>query len=426
MSHKKRVLIIGGGFGGAYCAQNLEKKVNPDEVELVLIDRNNYFIFYPLLVEAGTGSLEPRHAVVSIRSFLDKTIFRMGEVDDIDFDKQVVKFRVADSDLEPHLEYDQLVLSPGSVTNLPPVPGLDTYGFEIKSLSDAVALRDRAIELLEIADCTDDPEERKALLHFVVVGANFTGVEVAGEFDVFLKEATRNYDHVRASECQVTLVEMADRIITALEPELSEYAADHLKKRGIDIHLEHTVDEVKDDQIVLDDGTPLPSHTIVWCGGIAPSPMIEKLDVPTDERGYIQCERDLRVKDWDNVWAIGDSAVNPDENGNPYPPTAQHATGQAKHLAENIHRVLQDEAATDCDLSSRGSLAALGCRSAVARVFGIKLSGFPAWFLWRTVYLFKMPGWARRLRVALDWTMDLLFRRDIVQLGVHRQTGKTT
>lgn len=421
---KKKVVILGGGFGGAYCAEKLEKYLHPGKTEIHLIDRNNYFIFYPLLVEAGTGSLEPRHAVVSIRKFLNDTIFTMAEVDDIDFEKREVYYRLPENESVEKMYYDHLVISLGSVTSLPDIPGLKKYGFQLKSLSDAVMLRDRAIQLLERADKTNDPEIRASLLHFVVVGGNFTGVEVAGEFEVFLKEASRFYENIKPSDIKLTLIEMMDRILNVLDEDLSEYTAEKLRSRNIDVKLNTTVSLIDGDTILLDDGKKLKSKTVIWCAGISPNPLIEKLDVPVDKRGYILCEPDFRVQGFDNVWAIGDCAVNKDIDGNIFPATAQHATTEADLAAKNIRRVLSDKKSEGSKLTSKGALAALGCRTAVAKIFGIKLSGFPAWFLWRTVYLSKMPGWSRRLRVALDWTMDLLFKRDYVQLGVHKVKEK--
>lgn len=426
MRNKKRIVILGGGFGGAYSAQLLEKYFRKETAEIVLIDRNNYFIFYPLLAEAGTGSLEPRHAVVSIRKFLNNTIFRMAEVHSIRPEKREVYYQVKGKRNPETLHYDHLLISLGSVTSMPAIRGLHRYGFQLKSLADAVALRDRAIRLLELAEATPDPQKRRSLLHFVVVGSNFTGVEVAGEFDVFLKHASRYYKNIEPSDCKVTLIEITGRILPALDEDLSGYAEDHLRKRGINIRLHTTVSRVGASRITLNDDSQLFTRTVVWCAGIAPNPLISNLSLPTDKRGYILCENDFRVKGFDNLWAIGDCAVNPDPQGNPYPATAQHAVGEAKCAAKNIARAIRGQETVPCDLASKGALAALGCRTAVAKIFGIKLSGFIAWFLWRTVYLFKMPGWARRVRVALDWSMGLLFKRDYVQLGVHRTPNKNS
>ncbi len=421
---KQRVLILGGGFGGAYCAQALERAARDIDVETLLIDRNNYFVFHPLLVEAGTGSLHPRDAVVSIRSFLRSTRFRMAEVLGVDLERRQVTCRTVGSDVPEAIDWDHLVLALGSVTRLPEVPGLREYGYELKGLSDAVALRDHAITMLEAADATADHERRRSFLHFVVVGGNFTGAEVAGEFHQFLRNASRRYPGLRPGDCRVTLIEIADRILGAVEPDLSEYATRSMRRRGIDVRLQTSVVAIERDTVRLSTGEALPASTVIWCAGIAPSPLVRKISVPVDERGYILCERDLSVRGFDRVWAIGDCAVNPGPDGVPYPATAQHAVREGVHLARSLARVLSGRAALPFEYASRGAVAALGCRTGVARVLGVKLSGFPAWFLWRTVYLLKMPGLARKARVALDWTADLFFPRDYVQLGVHRSEPK--
>jgi NADH:ubiquinone reductase (H+-translocating) len=419
----RRIVIIGGGFGGAYCAQALEQFLRAGEAEVLLLDKNNYFIFYPLLVEAGTGSLEPRHAVVPLRSFLRSARFRMALAEEVGTENQEVVYRLWDGTRET-TRYDQLVLAVGSETNWPDVPGLRRHGFRMKTLSDAVALRDRAIQVLELADASSDPGRRRALLNFLVVGGNFTGVEVAGEFQVFLRQASRAYPGIKPRECNVTLVEISDRILPALDADLSEYALQQLRNRDIQVLVNSSVAEVRPDCVLLNDGNTVPAATVIWCAGISPDPLISRLSLPLDPRGYILCDRDLRVSGFENVWAIGDCAVNPDESGKPYPATAQHAVRQGQHLAANLVRVVRGRPTTACDIKSTGSLASIGCRTAVVKVFGLKLSGFAAWFLWRTVYLTKMPGLSRKIRVALDWTLDLLFQRSYVQLGVHRPTER--
>jgi len=414
----KRIVIVGGGFAGAYCAQRLERLLKPSEAEVVLIDRNNFFHFYPFLVEAGTGSLEPRHAVVAIRDFLHSTRFVMGTVTHADVEGSQIHFRLPNGKQAEALSFDHLVLSPGSVTRMPPVEGLREHGFEMKSLSDAVDLRDRAIRQLEIADSLPDAGGRARALQFVVVGANFTGGDVAREVHRFLHQAARSYRHVQDSDIRVSIVELGPRILPALDGDLAHYAEDRLKRRGIDLHLEASVEAVFEDHARMSGGGVLETETVIWCAGIAPNPLLKELDLPLDERGYVLCDRELRVQGLQHIWAVGDSAVNPDREGAAYPATAQHAVRQGQALAKNLARAIRGHEPLPCDIQSRGSLVALGCRTGVARIMGFKISGFAAWFLWRTVYLLKMPGLVRKIRVALDWTMDLLFRRPAVQLGL--------
>lgn len=418
-----RIVIIGGGFAGATCARALEASARRGEADVLLVNQGNYFVFTPLLVEAGTGALEPRHAVVPLRDFLSAATLRSAEVLGLDRQRRAVRFRIVGNDTEDEAFYDHLVVALGSVTRLPDVPGLSRFGFAMKSLPDAVALRDRAIQLLERAEATHDPDRRRALLHFVVIGANFSGVEVAGEFSEFLREAARAYRNVSRDECRVSLVEVAPRILSALDEDLADYALAKLRARGIDVRLSTTVAEIARDHALLSDGGRLDTHTVIWCAGIAPNPLVSRLGLPTDAQGWLLCEPDLRVRGCSDIWGIGDCAVNPDPSGRAYPATAQHAVREASALAANLRRVLRGEPTRPCEIRSPGALAALGCRTAVAKVYGVKLSGFPAWFLWRTVYLLKMPGWVRRIRVALDWTLGLFFRRQIVQLGIHRASS---
>ena len=413
---------MGGGFAGAYCAQSLEKHVGSRGAEVSLINESNYFIFSPLLIEAGTGSLEPRHAVVPLRAFLRSTRFIMATVKGVDLDLQRVGYRLWGSAHDDEVPYDHLVVALGSITRIPNVPGLKQFGFQIKGLSDAVALRDRAVQLLESTDATTDLQEKRALLNFVVVGGNYTGVEVAGEFEYFLRKACNVYPNVDRRDYSVTLIEIADRILPALDRELAEFARSHLERRGIQVRLKSSVVELLENSVVLSSGESLPAKTLIWCAGIAPNPLVAGLGLPLDELGFIRCRPDLQVEGFNNVWAIGDCASNPNEEGKPYPATAQHAVQLGRCLGESLSRLIHGKAPRPCRISSKGSLAALGCRTGVAQLFGIRLAGFPAWFLWRSFYLAKMPTLSRRIRVALDWTMDFFFSREFVQTGIHRHS----
>jgi NADH dehydrogenase len=387
-----------------------------------LIDRHNFFAFDPLLVEAGCGILEPRHVLVSLRRFLSSTVFRMAEVLEVDAGQRQVTYRVSGSTWTETLDYDHLVVSLGSITQLPPVPGLQTYGFTMKHLADAMALRDRAIQMLELAEATADVQRRHALLHFIVVGGSFTGVEVAGQFLMFLRQASRWYPSVRPEDCTVTLIQRSERILPALDADLATYAAEHLQRLGVRMHLSTSAVAIGADDMQLENGERLSSYTVIWCAGIAPNPLLQRLPFARDQHGYILCEQDLRVQGCDDVWAIGDCAVNRDPDGQLYPATAQHAVRQGNHLARNLARVLRGQPAQACAIRSPGQLAALGRYAGVAKIKGFKFAGFPAWFLWRSVYLMKMPGWTQKLRVALDWSIELFFTPSFVQLDVNQLT----
>jgi NADH dehydrogenase len=349
----------------------------------------------------------------------------MTEVSSIDTAGRRVLCRNQDASAPGEIPYDHLVLALGSVTRWPNVPGLSEHGLELKSLTDAVQIRDRMIELLERADALPDADARRTLLHIVVVGGNFTGVEVAAELNVFLKQACRRYPGVRSEEIGVTLVELSDRILPALDVDLAAYAERKLRQRGIDLRLGTTLSSIQADSVTFRHGESLPARTVIWCAGIQPHPLLARCRLPTTPQGYLSCASDLRVAGHENLWGAGDCASIPDAEGKPYPATAQHAVREGAHLAENIARSLANRPLLPFRYASRGALVPLGCRTGVARVFSFKISGFAAWFLWRSYYWIKMPGWARRIRVALDWTADLFFPRDVVQLGVHRPRRKS-
>ena len=417
---RKRIVILGGGFGGAYAAKALSKGL-PNDWEFTLIDRNNFLLFYPLLVEAGVGTIEPRHVVVPLRDFVADQDFRMAEVTGVDLAEQQVRYRMIGSQSVSSMHYDHLVLAMGSTTKMPPVKGLAEFGFQLKSLADSISLRDRAIRLLELANTVQDPETRRALLRVVVVGANFTGIELAGEYQDFLTDAYKSYRNIKRSDISVVVLELGDRILSALDESLAAYAHKHLSRRGLDIRTKMSVTEVCEDHVVLTSGETLHSYTCVWAAGIAPSPLLDRVGgLPRVERGWIDCEPDLRVKGFDNVWAVGDLAHVRGPDGKGYAATAQISSRQGSRCALNILKTLREEHTEPFVYNDAGSIAALGCRTAVASIFGIKVAGFFAWWFYRTVYVAKMPSWSRRIRIVLDWTTELFFKREIVQLGVPR------
>ncbi|MEM6315805.1 MAG: NAD(P)/FAD-dependent oxidoreductase, partial [Planctomycetota bacterium] len=403
---RKRIVILGGGFAGAYCAQKLDKLLC-DEVDVVLMDRNNYMIFYPLLVEAGTGGVQAKHALVSLRNFVPRSEFIQAEFTGIDTDAQTVDYQIIGEDRTLTMSYDHLVVALGTTTLTPPVPGLAEHAYEMQSLAHAMGLRDRAIRLLEQANAIDDVDRRKRLLHWVVVGGSFTGIEVAGEFHQYLQNASDNYPNVSRDDIRVTVVNRGDRLLKALSPELSAYTLRHLTRRGLRIMLNEELAEIHaDHSICKNSGERLDAHTVVWCAGIQANPIAERFGLPI-KRGYILCERDLKVEGFDNVWGLGDGAVNPGPDGDAYPTTAQAALGMGVDCAKNIARVLRAQPTEPCNLTDKGKLASFGYGDAVASAFGVDFKGWLAWFMWRGVYLMKMPGLSRKLRIAADWTLDL-------------------
>ena len=418
---RKRVLILGGGFGGAYAAQKLVKALKGSEYDLTLVDRNNYLLFYPLLVEAGVGVLEPRHVVVPIRKFMPGADFRMAEVVGIDTDRREVKIQVTGHPRPEILNYDHLVIGLGSITRVPPIPGLAEHGFELKSLTDAISLRDRGIRLLELANTLASEADRRSLLRVIVVGGNFTGVELAGEYQAFLTEAAKQYSNVSPSEIEVRILELGERILPAVDGELAEWAVKTLTKRGLVIQTGNSVTEVGKDFAILKSGERLGTETVVWAAGIAPNPLLASIEsLPKNQRGYVECERDLRVKGFENIWGIGDSATVYDADGKPYPATAQTASRQGPLVARNILSVIQGQSTRTFAYKLVGSFAIIGHRNAAAEFMGLKFRGFVGWFLYRGTYLAKMPTFAMKVRLAFDWFLELVLPTEVVQLGVHR------
>ncbi|MCH2151787.1 MAG: NAD(P)/FAD-dependent oxidoreductase [Phycisphaerales bacterium] len=420
---RPRIVILGGGFAGAYAAKHLHDRNLGLDAEVIIIDRNNYFVFYPLLVEAGTGSLEPRHCTVPIRDFCRKSELLMGEVSAIDMEANTVTFQLAGDNRQRFLEYDHLVIALGSVTRILPdniCSGVREHAFEVKHMSDAIAIRDRAIELLELANATDDPEERKRLLHFVIVGGNVTGIEVVGELEVFVRGATSMYANISPSDCSFTVVELSPKILPILPDNLVRWATKTLEGRGIELRTGESVKEVHADYILTSNEERVPCSTVIWTAGIAPNPVLREFkDLPLNTHGGVDCEPTYKVKGQDNVWALGDCAGVPGPDGKPMPPLAQIAIRQAKQLAGNIAAAHRGEELSPGHVSVLGILVPLGHHKGVMNFKGIKIEGFFAWFLWRAVYLSKMPGFGRKIRVGLDWMINMFSRRDYVQLGMN-------
>ena len=416
---KQRVVILGGGFGGAYAAQRLLKKA--PNLEVVLIDRHNYLLYYPLLIEAAVGVIEARHVVVPTRSFLhNRGTFIMAEIQGHDPSAKTVTFHAPGERGSRVLEYDQLIVGLGSVTRAPDIPGLADYGFQLKSLGDGIALRDRAIRLLERANLIEEPEERRALLTVIVVGANYTGVELAGEYNAFLTTAARAYPNVRREDIRVLLLERADRVLPTVDENLASYTVKTLERRGVRVLTRTSLESVAVDSAVLTTGERVGTFTCVWAAGIAPNPLLKNLGLPLNEKGYIRCEPDMRVSGMDGIWAIGDAATIPDANGKPYGATAQNASRQGPAVAHNIRAVVAGGVAKPFRFGGLGSFASIGDRMAAANVFGVDVKGFLAWVIYRGAYLSKFPTFRIKLRLTLDWIADFFLPYAPVQLGLHR------
>ena len=412
------IVIVGGGFGGLKLAQTLEKLIklgNPTEV--TLISRDNFLLFTPFLTEALGGMLDEADVISPLRAFLRKTRFVMGEVTSIDMQAKTVTYRRPLTQETETVQADQLILSLGSTTSFHGQKEIEKYAFTLKSLDDATLLRNHLMACLEQANEESDGVARQSFLNTVVVGAGYTGVEAAGAIRDLMKDAARDYPHVRPDEIRVVLMDMAEEILPSIDPSLARYALRQIQKRGIEMRLGQKIGKVDDHSITLSKGEYIPTRTVLWSAGVSPSPLTKSLNCEKDRKGAIIVEPTMAVKGMDGVWAMGDCAHIPNllEGGRPYTGTAQNADREAKQLAHNVIAVLRGREAKPFLFRSLGEFVNLGHHVAVAQIKWFKFSGFGAWFLWRTVYLAKIPHWSRKARVVSGWTLDLLFGRNSVE-----------
>jgi NADH:ubiquinone reductase (H+-translocating) len=416
------IVIVGGGFGGIAVASQLERRLRSGEAEIVVLSRDNYTLFTPMLPEVTSGELEVRHVVTPIRTQLRRSNFILCDVERIDIAAKSLEYRHVLTGRRRTLSYDHVVLSMGSTTSTFGLPGVAQNAWALKTLRDADALRNRLVWLLELADTTDDVRRRRELLTLAVVGGGFTGVEAAGEMYELFRSVVRFYRNIRLDDVRMVLVEAGPALLAGLPQKMGVYAERVLKRRGIEVMAGDGVASADENGLTLQSGRRIESATIVWSAGVAPSAMAAGLTLEKTKRGAIVTGPDMRSVSDPSVWALGDCASIPGEDGTPYPMTAQHAIREGPALADNLVRALRGEQTRPFRYRSLGMMAALGGRKAVAQLPGDRvITGFLAWFLWRSYYLLRLPGLDRQLRVAFDWTLELLFPRDIAELRVDRQ-----
>jgi NADH dehydrogenase len=399
------VLVVGGGFAGAYVARELGDR------GATIVSKDNFMLYTPLLPEAASGTLEPRHCVVPLRVMCPHAELILGDVKSLDLEGRTAAVETGDG--EQTVAWRELVLALGAVPRTLPVPGLAEHALSFKSLADAINLRNHVLHQLETADAARDEEERSRRLTFVFVGAGYAGVEALAELSDLAEDALRYYPRLRSTARRWVLVDAAPRILPDIPPPLGDYAAAELRKRGIEIHVGTTLESVSAQEAVLGDGTRVPANTVVWTAGVAPNPTLREWSLPLDEKGHVEVDELLRVRGHEHVWALGDCALVPNTRSDrPDPPTCQHALRQARRLARNLsgppepygYRML-------------GQVATLGRHKGIAEVLGLNLHGFLGWFVTRSYHLYQLPLAQRKIRVVVDWTVALFFRRDIAELG---------
>jgi NADH dehydrogenase len=419
---RNRILILGGGFAGVYAARALHDELRGLDAKVAIVNRENFFVFYPLLPEIISGSIDTEQVLNPIRLVAPHARLYVGDVTEIDLAAGTVEIQhgLYQHRQEPRtLYYDHLVLALGGVPSVSRIPGLGEYAFDVQRLSNAFALRNHLIDTLEQAAIERDPDMRQRLLTYVVIGGGATGVEIAAEINSVVDDAVQYYPDIDRSELRVVIVEYAPRILGPLPEDLATSAAQTLEERGVELMVNTGVERVERHAVILNNGQTIGSATVVGSVGVDVNPLIRDLDAPHDERGRLMAHETLRVGDYPNVWAVGDNArvIDP-STGNPYPQTAQHAVRQAKLVARNIAAAIKGEALEPMHYKTLGQMVALGRRNAIAEIGGHHFSGFPAWFLWRSYYLTQMPLIEKRVRVMFSWTVDLIAPPTLVQLKV--------
>ncbi|HET7141218.1 MAG TPA: NAD(P)/FAD-dependent oxidoreductase [Candidatus Limnocylindria bacterium] len=421
-----RVLILGGGFAGVLTAQALERRLGRrTDVEVWLVSRDNFMLFTPLLPEVCSGVLEPRHVVTSLRGMLKRPSSWCITADarEIDLDGKVVTVLGGDGDMH-RLHYDSLVLALGGVTHTFGIPGIEEHTVGMKTLADAFSLRNRMIEILERADLEENPDERRAQLTFVVGGGGFSGVETAGEVEDFARRVRKRYfPKIRQEEISAHLVELRDRILPEMPPEMGAYARSQLERRGFEVLTDMPIKEVRENEVVIGEGDAqrtISTRTVIWTGGVRPAPLVAQSGIEVDRGGRAVVQATMATSR-EGVFAIGDCAVIPnvdDPEGRPHAPTAQNAVREAKALARNIVAHIDGGEMRPFRYRTLGQLASIGHHTGVGVVFGVRVRGLIAWFMWRGYYWSRTPGFSTKIRVAIDWALTALFGTDPVQLKV--------
>jgi len=413
------VVIAGGGFGGLYAAMRMERKLPRESARVTLVSDENFLLYTPLLPGAAAGSLEPRHVVVPLREELHSTHIRLARVVGADPDLSEVYIETAEGRTDT-LDYDQLVVALGSVSRVLPVPGLAEHGIGFKTLSEAAALRNRAVQHLETAEGIEDPEERREWLTFVFVGGGYAGLEGIAELQDYVADMLDRYPRCRLDGTRWILVEAADRVMQEIPAGLARFATEQLRARGLEIRTQTRVEEVTQRSVSLTDGEKVATRCLCWTAGVKPPRVVHELGLPLTDGERIETDSELRVRGRDNVWAIGDVAAVPDpakKDGSPCPPTAQHALRQGRLAGDNVVATLAGRRARPFRYRTLGVFVDMGQHKAVATMLGVPLRGLPAWFAARTYHLVAMPGLARRLRLMTDWTVGLFFGRASAALG---------
>jgi NADH dehydrogenase len=414
-TRKIEIVILGGGFAGVTTAEQLEKQFRDDPtVAFTLVSETNSWLFTPMLVEVAASGLEPTHITTPLRTSLKRTRVLRSKVAGIDLKARQVQ--LSGTGTQTWLRYDHLVVALGAVSSFSRSSTIGETPREFKTLSDAMGIRNHVIDMFERADAEPDPDRRRALLTFVVAGGGFSGAELAGGLNDFARGIIADYPSLSTADLRVILVHSRERILPELSESLADYATLRMQERGVTLKPNTRVVDAKPGLVILSSAEEIATETFVWTAGAAPTPVIQELPICHDDRGRVLVGATLELPGYRNVWALGDCASVPNAlTGKACPPTAQAATRQAAFLAKNIRASVAGHRLKPFRFRSLGSLCVVGHHTACAEVLGLKFSGLFAWLLWRGVYLSKLPGLERKIRVLFDWMLELFFPRDIVQ-----------
>jgi NADH dehydrogenase len=413
------VVIAGGGFGGLYAARRLERRLPRHSARITVVSDVNFLLYTPLLPGAAAGTLEPRHVVVPLREELEWAELLLGRVTGADPGINELYVRTLD-ERDETLRYDQLIVAVGSVSRVLPVPGLGEHALGFKTLADAIAVRNRALLNLEIAESLPDDASRREYLTFVFVGAGYAGVEGFAELQDYVNDIIEKYPRCRIAGTRWVLVEAQDRIMREIPESLAEVAARELRRRGLELRTGTTLESMDEQSAVLSTGERLPTRLVCWTAGVRTPGVVTQLGLPLTKGARIETDATMRVKGWDNVWAIGDAAAVPDparRRREPAPQTCQHAIREGRVVGSNVAAALSGRKPRPLRYRTLGVFVDMGRNKAVATVLGLRLRGFPAWFAARTYHLAMMPGMGRRVRLGIDWAVGLVFGRASAELG---------
>ncbi|MEO8438494.1 MAG: NAD(P)/FAD-dependent oxidoreductase [Chloroflexota bacterium] len=414
-----RVVIIGGGFGGVATAQRLEQLLSHrPEVAVTLVSENNFLLFTPMLAGVASGSLVPRHVAAPLRATCPRTTIRRATVETVDPEARIVRIRSSPEAVAEAIPYDQLVVAVGAVPAFRGLPDVAGRAFTLKTLADATDLRDHVIGLLDRAENEPAPDVRRRLLTFVVAGGGFAGVELVAELHDLVHDVLVYHPRIERDELRFILIHSRDRILPELSDRLGAYALELLRRRGIEFVLGVRVAGATRDAVSLSDGASISTETFVWTAGNEPAPLVRSFITESGGR-VLATDQNLRIEGFRDIWAVGDCARIPDpgRDGQPCPPTAQHALRQGRQAADNLVAAMDGRPQRPFRFRALGMLVVLGHNTAAAEIRGLRFSGLFAWFLWRGIYLTKLPGFEKKARVLIDWLLDLAFPRDIVVAG---------